>query len=490
MRLTCFAFAVVLGLAGCLFGGTFGENKGKKPERHLSPTRVRGAASAPAKKARALRVIRLHVYADADYRSSVPRWKPRFRNLVGRANKILGPMLDLRLEVAATGEWDRKADPADLEALLAELVALDAGGKQLFVVGLAPSLPQAATHYDAMGAAVLGGRHMFIRNLDDLEEHRALESGWDDLSREERDAIYLERKRHRELVVFLHELGHLFGVDHHRNEEGVMYEGYLPTQRGFTNGTIATMRGALVEELAGTRDDLAARVAEDQAREARVTAGYAIDKAERATGADDAAAHLQEAELALARYGEEAGDLWARVAAVYSGHHQVTLAEQALARAGRHGSAEMHRWVVRMRARFAIPANAVALGLTPANERSYIEHYNSILAAIAADDYDRALTLARTGRKRLGDLPGFDVAACDVAMRRHKWARAAALCKRAIERCETASWAHFLAGHLAQRGKQNQRAAAHYQRAIALDPELVQARNALDDLRRASAPGR
>jgi len=195
-----------------------------------------------------MRTLHVRIYADQDYRRQMPGWRDHATALVARASDQMRAVLGLRLTIDSMSEWERHADPADMEAILTELQALDEGDDMVRVVALVAALPEAADRYDEAGAANLGGRHLFVRSAGDVDLYHQLEQRYDG---DELDQIYHQRTLHKELVVMLHELAHTLGADHVDDDGAIMFERYATTQQSFADQTIQVMRRGLLDEATG-----------------------------------------------------------------------------------------------------------------------------------------------------------------------------------------------------------------------------------------------
>jgi len=87
----------------------------KESARHLMPAsmKLHGSGAAP----REPRVIRVRVWAAADFRRQTREWSSRFRRLVERVN---GAARDWRFEVVEQKSWPRESSEGGLDSLVEE----------------------------------------------------------------------------------------------------------------------------------------------------------------------------------------------------------------------------------------------------------------------------------------------------------------------------------------------------------------------------------
>ncbi len=93
------------------------------------------------------------------------------------------------------------------------------------------------------------GKHLVMRAMNDAREHEAIERVFAQSDEGERRALYHERKQHKTVTVFLHEIGHTLGVPHEIDPAGIMQARYDPKARGFSAGAVGLMRLSLAHRL-------------------------------------------------------------------------------------------------------------------------------------------------------------------------------------------------------------------------------------------------
>lgn len=494
MRTNVVAVVTAWWLAGCIGGaavtGNFGEGE-KKPDKKLSqklvdetsPVQVEPAAA----RADEVRVLRLHVYADQDYRREVIQWQPRFRTLVARANAYLGGAAGLRLEVTELAEWTRRTPVNQQLHVLEELEARDPGSAQVLVVGLITSMALAASSFDDLGLARIGGGHFYLRNMNDAEEYGWFARAHPRLSDEENQRAYADYKAHKELVVFLHELGHVLGAEHERVPGTIMYPSYGETMSAYSEAAAAAMRATVTARLDGAQQKLEVEHADAAMRERIADLAHRYEQGARLSTTPERWAALIAIEASLEELGDsEAGRaLWSRLALSYQQFDAVTLAARAAQRAGGTPPVHLTRWLAQTRARFALPEEGAPHAVPAADEPAYIAVMREVVKATARADYAGARAHVRTGQKRFANAPGWEVVLCDLDLRQQRWNTARRHCAEALRRYEGASWGHYLTATIAVRDRKIALAITHLERSIELDPELGAARQRLAELRAA-----
>jgi tetratricopeptide (TPR) repeat protein len=470
------------GWLACGIGGTFGG--APKPNPNLSKRLVEDSAPAapdPGVSTRdALRVVELHVYADQDYRREVGQWQSRFRVLVKRANTYLEPAVGVRLVADRFSPWTRRSSPEQRGQVLEELVSTEDAAAQVVVVGLVTNMTMAVTSFDEIGAAHVGGSHMFMRNLNDGEEYARFAAARPRMSDEDKQREYDQRKTHMEVLVLLHELGHIFGVEHEREPGTIMYPSYSKNMRAYSDEAATSIRRNLIARVDDAQREHQRRRADAAAREQLDDLGYRLDGvAKLATDADKRQA-LAALEQDMPANG--AGPMWARLAVAYQQLDAVSAAARAAEQAGDDAPAPLLRWLAQTRARFALPPEGAPHAVDPASEPEYMAVMREVVRDTARSDLAAARARIATARKRFASAPGIDMVLCDLDVRQSKWKRAKKRCAAALRRYDGASWAHYLASMIAVHERDVAAARTHLERAIELDPDLSVARDRLRQL--------
>lgn len=287
---------------------------------------VPATLEAPTRYEGEVRVAKVRVWADAEYRSQNLRWKQGFGDELDYANQLLQPMLGLRLE-AEFREWDRRAPGASLRDTLAALAEHDPGDDVAWVFGLTSALPLVTATMDELGVAEVLGGHVVLRGYNDLEERKAFARAFPDLDQRERDEVHDIRRRHKQTVVLVHEIAHTLGAMHETDEAWIMHGAYRSQQAAISDRNRDLMLLALEDRLKPkeARDPLGLA-------EAFLTALEASDWGGWVAGERDALIVQLRAELDAAKAGLTAMPVPPAAYAQYA-------RAQQLAAAGRHDDA-------------------------------------------------------------------------------------------------------------------------------------------------------
>lgn len=244
------ALATALLLSGC--GGSSHSRPPKPPPDF--PSELLPAELTPTPTGEKVSTVKVRVYADDDYRAQTINWERKLSVLLRRVNKVLGPTAGLELELERTSSWSRKSSSSDMDAMLAELEELDSGSGVALVVGLTSALPQVTSSIHQLGIARPLGKHMVIRGLNDTKEVAVLGAALRRLSDESRDKLWSIRKKHKETVIFLHELGHVLGAMHVKLDGTMLYPTYDVKIARFSPETAKLMRIAASFRASEKRD--------------------------------------------------------------------------------------------------------------------------------------------------------------------------------------------------------------------------------------------
>lgn len=236
MHVRLLPLVCVLSLAGCFYDSSWGHEttaqkhnaEAARPSSFKAPTESSGA---PAKKAS--RTFYIRVWATPQFASQTLDWKRDFKETLATANEILTVAADARLEIASIETWPSPPPQDDLHATLTALQKHDSGKDVEWVVGLVGSFPKFTNSFHDLGLAPLLGRQIVLRAAGDLTEHEAAEAAFNKLSADERLAVLAERKRHRSVATFVHEIGHTLGAVHDDSKDGLMHPVYSKSMRAF-----------------------------------------------------------------------------------------------------------------------------------------------------------------------------------------------------------------------------------------------------------------
>ena len=248
-----------LALSGCFYNSAWHQQavSERRVAESATPERVEVATRAERRR----RPLRLRAYISPRYRGEVSGAMAHVEDLVDRASELTEEALGAGLVVAEVVRWELDAEE-EIGASLDRLQALDPAEDVDLVVGFVGSLAMVETSIEQLGRAQLLGRHMVMRAPNDAVEGRAIERSFSRLSREEKLRLRRRRKDHRELVVFLHELGHTLGAIHVRDPGALMHARYSEDVDTFSSPTLALIRATLEERVAPPEERDPQRLAE------------------------------------------------------------------------------------------------------------------------------------------------------------------------------------------------------------------------------------
>jgi hypothetical protein len=237
------ALAALVGLGAC-YDSRWGE--AKRAQQHVAadtkPADI-GPGSGDRPPATGSHTLHVRMRPNGRYLALTVDAPKQLADLVDDANQVLGPALGLELDVDRIQPWSADLDGPD-DALTA-LMNEDPGTDVDVVVGLIGALPRHTDSLHELGVATLLGKHMVLRGAGRADEQDAIEHGFTELSEDDRARMVRQRKRHRALAVFLHELGHSLGAVHEEAPLSLMHPVYDPKMNAFGGGGIALMRVAL-----------------------------------------------------------------------------------------------------------------------------------------------------------------------------------------------------------------------------------------------------
>ena len=250
MPMRALAALVLIAGAGCLANRAVYQ---RRTAAQLEPAPLRATPSGGGPVGRA----RVRVYIDQDYRVQNPGHEHKIRRLLDHANEMLEPTVGLRLELADVRAWERKSGD-NLQGALDELEALDTATDVDFVFGMVNALSRVSTELHELGRARVLGHHMVVRGLNDAAEVASLDRMLGTISARQRQGLYTRRKRHKELLIFLHEIAHTLGGLHVTDEDNILFPTYQHRQSSFG-----------VEDARLMRMIARARLAQDQSSDQR-----------------------------------------------------------------------------------------------------------------------------------------------------------------------------------------------------------------------------
>jgi hypothetical protein len=424
------------------------------------------------------RPIRVRVYADDDYRGMVVRWQSRFRAQLQRINGVVGPVFGVTFQIESIRNWTGSHASAAFPAVIAALEALDAGRDVDLIVGLVTPARGVVTNVHQIGIAATPGRHVVLRGMDDAQEGLAIDQEFSLLSAAEREALYSQRRAHKEEVIFLHEWGHTAGLLHEDDRASIMNPLYDRLQSRFSDAG----KQAVASRLDARAADPSPAVPRAGVREPDA----AFEAAARALAADRPEDGWTALAPAVDRLRATAdAPTWTRIAQLAAACGALSVAEEAIGHVPR-GGAEIERVaadVETTRQRAALPPKG-RTGVPPDREPAYVAEYFRTSHLVSAGE----LTAAAARLKALGaafpEAPGIDVLACELELRAGHLPAATRKCESALAKYRFAVRAHVLLGMAAARAGHGAVGAAHLETAIRLDPRDAATWRALDDVYR------
>jgi hypothetical protein len=244
------AAVVIAGASGCVYYDSRwlqnAEEK-KRAEARLHPATL--GSNRPHTGLGRIALVR--AYATRAYAAETLNWEEQFDALLADASRVLEPALGITLENGGTNLWEPETGEAEPTAAIDALSKQDTGEGVHWVAGFLQSVPKLVTDYHRLGVGRLMSKYMVLRGSADAAELDAL-GKFDGVSESERQKIYSERRRHKIVAVFLHELGHTLGATHRTARDTIMSPAYSPNERGFDDATLGLFRVTLPNHLAGT----------------------------------------------------------------------------------------------------------------------------------------------------------------------------------------------------------------------------------------------
>ena len=289
----------------------FGEGKSAKESQHdrlreLTPP----VLSQDRRWTAEVRVAKLRVWADDEYRTQNLAWQRVLGEELEYANAVLAPMFGVRFE-AEYQAWDRHAPGSTLAEDLQALAELDHGDGVFSVVGLTSALGLASATFDQIGYASEPGRYIILRGYANLDERKVFTRAFHDLEPDERDSALEARRRHKTTAIFLHELGHNLGAPHDDTPDTLMNPIYSEHAAGFADRTRDLVARELDRRLGGGGSGHAVSTVQAPARHLALVIAIAASGDTTIDGEPIADA-----------------DLDARLQAIYQADHQAELTVQ------------------------------------------------------------------------------------------------------------------------------------------------------------------
>jgi hypothetical protein len=226
---------------GCLYyDSRWGESTAeqKRAASRLAPGTIT-ASRGPGDEVRRTATVR--ACATRGYVAETLQWEDRFDELVRTANSVLEPDLGLTLKNVGATAWEPSPGVGDLSTIISELPSCE-GADADWVVALVQSTPGVVTDFHVLGKGQTYSPYFALRAPNDPAEMDGLTKGLPDLDRATIEKLYSDRKRHKVLTLFLHELAHTLGAVHRVAKDTIMSPMYDAAEHGYDEPTLALMR--------------------------------------------------------------------------------------------------------------------------------------------------------------------------------------------------------------------------------------------------------
>lgn len=191
------------------------------------------------------RVVRVLALADDDYRVQSLNYATDIPRQFADITKYTLPALNVRFEVLDVLPWSHRAGSATVERALERLEQEHPGEGFDLVVGFVSALSVVEANFHLIGAARHFGRHAIARAVDDGALAVYLRDEFRAVDLDELEAFHLQRKRHLQTTLLLHEWGHGLGAGHDPEPRGLMHPSYLLSQNAFSPHTLDVLRASL-----------------------------------------------------------------------------------------------------------------------------------------------------------------------------------------------------------------------------------------------------
>lgn len=240
-------WVVVLVTAGCFKNERYYQ---LEHARALTPQQLQGKpgaslATVPALAPQPPRVFTVRAWVDLDYQEQVLHWNERVTAQVARASEVTRAALNIELKLVAIESWNHRSERATLESHLEALEQEDRAADVDLALGFVSSLEIFTESQEKLGLARFQGRHAVLRAMDNAEEHQAITRVFTKLDENERDALYRERKLHKEITLVLHEWGHVLGAPHDTAGDSLLNPAYAVQRLRFSPMTALLLARSL-----------------------------------------------------------------------------------------------------------------------------------------------------------------------------------------------------------------------------------------------------
>lgn len=237
-------WAVAVSLPGCIYDSQWQQSKveQKNYAAHLKPADLGNSGARDESTVR--RHGKVRACATRAYAAETLDWQSRFDELLRNATSVLGPSVGLSLENAGTALWAPEHGEAGLSTVIADLPSCE-GRDADWVVAFVQSTPKVVADFHVAGRGQTFSPYLAVRAPNDPAELQALSKALPDLDEAARQKLYSDRKRHKTLTVFLHELAHTLGAVHRTARDTIMSPSYDAAERGFDEATLALLNNGL-----------------------------------------------------------------------------------------------------------------------------------------------------------------------------------------------------------------------------------------------------
>ena len=240
------ALCLGVSLPGCgIYDAIWGNEAAQKRVAAQRAPATLHREGEPSSKVAAALTLRVRVHATPRYATAVVDWRRQFEAVVRDANPTLHADFGVELEVVEYRTFADAGSEDSLPDLLQRLAQHDPGSDVDWVVALATAVPELAESPDQIGLAATPGKHLVLRAMSDPQEFDAIERGFPDLTRGDREKLYASRRRHKAAIVLLHELGHTLGIPHEPVPDALMNPRYSHRASDFSPDAVRVARAEL-----------------------------------------------------------------------------------------------------------------------------------------------------------------------------------------------------------------------------------------------------
>jgi hypothetical protein len=243
---TKWAVCVVAGVASAILSACVAydhrwlqaQQEKQRAAKRLEPAKLQRQGDGSGQRRKAT----VRAYATRAYAAETLNWERQFDELLSGASEILEPTVGLRLESSGATLWQPKASEDRLADVLDELAEQDRGDEVDWVVGFVKSTPELVFDQHQLGVGRILSKYLVVRASNDPRELELLSHQYYSLSDADKAKLHTDRRRHRWIAVFLHEIGHTLGAQHRVAKNTIMNPTYDPEHQGFDEATLGLLR--------------------------------------------------------------------------------------------------------------------------------------------------------------------------------------------------------------------------------------------------------